>query len=130
MTKEEFARRARLERELRMLGFGPVQVATLRRASGVLRRWFEEECNGTIQRDDTTEIPYRYAPDGGRQLGKVPDRETKARGRIAEIVATVPKADFYIQSDPRGASLYIIRPGDVPVGEDVEAYYTRGICVY
>lgn len=36
----------------------------------------------------------------------------------------------YIQSDPRGAALYILRPGDVPAGEDPAAYYNRGICVY
>lgn len=36
----------------------------------------------------------------------------------------------YIQGDPRGAALYIIRPGDVPEGEEVGAYYSRGICVY
>lgn len=37
---------------------------------------------------------------------------------------------YYIQSDPRGASLYIIRPGDVPEGASVGGYYSRGICVY
>lgn len=36
----------------------------------------------------------------------------------------------YIQTDPRGAALYILRPGDVPAGESADAYYTRGICVY
>lgn len=36
----------------------------------------------------------------------------------------------YIQTDPRGAALYIIRPGDVPDGKDVCSYYDRGVCVY
>lgn len=36
----------------------------------------------------------------------------------------------YLQTDPRGCALYIIRPGDVPDGQDVSAYYTRGIAVY
>jgi hypothetical protein len=36
----------------------------------------------------------------------------------------------YIQTDPRGAALYILRPGDVPEGKDAGAYYNRGICVY
>jgi hypothetical protein len=36
----------------------------------------------------------------------------------------------YVQGDPRGAALYIIRPGDVPAGADVSAHYNRGICVY
>lgn len=36
----------------------------------------------------------------------------------------------YIQTDPRGAALYLIRPGDVPEGGDVSAYYSRGVCIY
>jgi hypothetical protein len=36
----------------------------------------------------------------------------------------------YIQTDPRGAALYIIRPDDVPEGKNFESYYNRGICVY
>lgn len=36
----------------------------------------------------------------------------------------------YVQTDPRGAALYILRPEDVPEGQDVGSYYTRGICVY
>lgn len=36
----------------------------------------------------------------------------------------------YIQTDPRSAALYILRPGDVPEGADPSAYYSRGICVY
>ena len=36
----------------------------------------------------------------------------------------------YIQTDPRGAALYLLRPGDMPEGADPAAYYRRGICVY
>lgn len=36
----------------------------------------------------------------------------------------------FVQTDPRGAALYILRPGDVPAGADASAYYSRGICVY
>ncbi len=74
------------------------------------------------------------------------DRETGARRRLDKIVAacndrrraTCGNAESedwlplqtYIQTDPRGAALYIIRPGDVPQGQEVGSYYTRGICVY
>lgn len=40
------------------------------------------------------------------------------------------KLGFYVQTDPRGAALYILRPGDVPEGADPSACYNRGICVY
>ena len=46
------------------------------------------------------------------------------------IAGPADKLTFYIQSDPRGAALYIIRPGDVPEGADVASCYNRGICVY
>jgi hypothetical protein len=36
---------------------------------------------------------------------------------------------MYHQGDPRGCALYIIRKGDVPKGEDVNAYYTNGLAV-
>ncbi len=75
------------------------------------------------------------------------DRETGARRRLDTIIKArnnrvADKAietevfegcgalSTYIQTDPRGAALYLIRPGDVPEGQDVGSYYTRGICVY
>mgnify|MGYP001605579533 CR=1 FL=1 len=36
----------------------------------------------------------------------------------------------YIQGDPRGAALYILRPGDVPQGEKPDSCYSRGLVVY
>ena len=35
----------------------------------------------------------------------------------------------FVQTDPRGAALYILRGGDVPAGAYVSAYYSRGICI-
>lgn len=81
---------------------------------------------------------------------KVADRERGALARLVRIVAarnarvletadewdtahTRPTATgvaYYLQTDPRGAALYILRPGDVPDGGDPSSYYTRGICVY
>lgn len=76
------------------------------------------------------------------------DREAGARRRLKAIIDRVnlherhgdlpdgSGADragvlsAYVQTDPRGAALYILRPGDVPEGQDAESYYTRGICVY
>jgi hypothetical protein len=82
----------------------------------------------------------------------IADRETGAKKRLAKILADRNKRALnlladglepgveieigdaglsaYIQTDPRGAALYILRPGDVPEGADVSAYYNRGICVY
>lgn len=42
----------------------------------------------------------------------------------------MPHLSAYVQGDPRGAALYILRPGDVPEGENAESYYSRGVAVY
>ncbi len=99
----------------------------------------------------------QYPSAHGYQDHRYPmaDRETGARKRLTAIItarnARITQPDSkdaerkihascyaklagevsaYIQGDPRGATLYIIRPGDVPEGASVESYYTRGICVY
>lgn len=77
---------------------------------------------------------------------RVPDREKGAIKRLQSIIGQRngrpcmrdgalhatdgKKLSYYLQTDPRGAALYILRPGDVPAGEDAHAYYTRGICVW
>jgi len=100
-----------------------------------LHRWHELECGtdgGCIEREESD-------PDGGRPFWRyssgargsyIPDRELGARKRLGKIMARYPGFTAYVQGDPRGASLYILRPGDVPEGADVSSYYNRGIAVY
>jgi len=133
---------------LQSLGFTFDECEKLRRISMTLRRWFELECgNGddwrswAIERDEETEIPYMVTHNHRTKTtrrDRVADRETGARRRLDAIIHArnirqplqeSPLVSAYIQSDPRGASLYILRPGDVPEGESPLAYYSRGICV-
>ena len=85
---------------------------------------------------------HTYAHDGKGSARttytRITDREKGARTRLAAILKSVnvqragkvgPLA-AYIQTDPRGAALYIIRPGDVPEGKTADAYYTNGLCIY
>lgn len=58
----------------------------------------------------------------------IPDRESGALKR-AEAIAKAHGLTIYHQSDPRGCSLYLIRPGDVPVGYTVDSCYTNGIAI-
>lgn len=58
------------------------------------------------------------------------DMEAGAKRRLNIIMAGHPELTAYVQGDPRGAALYILRPGDVPAGERADGYYSRGICVY
>lgn len=124
----------------------------LRRASMTLQRWFELECGdgnnygswcitrgrkvaGEFQHDDDGK-PYiehhHYRHGQGKDsvtYRPIADRETGARKRVAAILARYPELSAYVQTDPRGASLYVLRPGDVPAGADVSSYYSRGVVV-
>jgi hypothetical protein len=117
-----------------------------------LRRWFEQECGNSneryswaIERNEESGKPFhvRYLNNGGvRVAHPIPDREAGARKRLDAIMTHRNKRNvlakdgasdslsYYIQTDPRGAALYILRPCDVPDGGDPSAYYSRGICVY
>ena len=140
MTKKELLRRTALENTLRSLGITSDEADTLRRISNTLQRWYEMECgndSGAIERDDTTGKPYwvnyhsRYLQaNDPRSRSLVADREAGALRRLAKIMAKHAPLTTYIQTDPRGAALYILRPGDIPAGSRADSCYTNGICVY
>ncbi len=129
----------------------------LRRISMTLHRWHELECgddNGwasvCIARgykavdmsapdkrqfiyDEEKGRPYleMHPNNGGRtRYDRIPDRERGAQKRLASIMARYPTLTAYVQGDPRGAALYILRPGDIPAGASVDSCYSRGIAVY
>lgn len=128
----------------------------LRRISMTLHRWHEMECgdsnqygswaivrgrkvNGAFEHDDDGK-PYierhNYRPhmttkgNASVTYSAIADREKGARKRLAAIMAKYPTFTAYVQGDPRGAALYILRAGDVPEGADVSAYYSRGLAVH
>jgi hypothetical protein len=139
-TKRENERRARMFSALEMNGIGSDDALALRRISMTLHRWHEMECGmeqGHIERDEKTGKPLffnaraRYlAANDPRAWSVIPDRETGALRRLEKIMAKYPALSAYVQGDPRGVALYILRPGDVPAGEDADSYYSRGIAVY
>lgn len=96
----------------------------LRRIAMTLHRWHELECGtdgGCIERDEKTGLTYWYnansrylAANDRRAYSRIPDRETGAKKRLDAIMARYPNLKAYVQGDPRGAALYILREGDVP----------------
>ena len=147
MTRKEAERLARQSAVLQSLGFTADEAEALRRISMTLHRWHELECgtdNGCIERDETTGKPFWVSAYGARwgmnSRCRTPmaDREKGAIKRLDKIIGernnrqqhATGALSYFIQTDPRGAALYIIRPGDVPEGEDFGAYYNRGVCVY
>ena len=128
---------------LQQIGVSYADAEALRRISMTLHRWHELECGDDsrcIVRGNLESGEFQYADDGkayfevsGRS-GKnrywpTPDRETGALKRLAAILERYPTLASYIQGDPRGAALYILRPGDVPPGCSADSYYNRGIVV-
>ena len=130
MTRKEAMRRNAQEFALISLGFSVEESESLRRISNTLRRWYEHECNGAIQRDETTDKPAWYNTNTARRICAAPDRERGAIRRLDAIMSAHAPLSYHLQTDPRGATLYILRPGDVPAGQHAESYYSRGICVY
>lgn len=139
-------------------GISTDDALALRRIAMTLHRWFELECgdgnnyaswcitrgrkvNGSFEYDDDG-APYEERhvhTENKARYSRIPDRERGAHKRLAKIMAKYPMLTSYLQTDPRGASLYIV-PLDrlpqletVPEGQMIELlsqYYNRGIAVY
>ena len=134
---------------LASVGIAYGDAVGLHRISMTLRRWHELECGdgndyaswtvtrgrkeGGVFVHDENGKPFieRHAHSENKaRYSAIPDRDLGAKRRLAAIMAKYPTLSAYIQTDPRGAALYILRSGDVPEGADVSAYYSRGIAVY
>ena len=109
------------------------QVNTLRRAEKTLHRWYEQECGDgdqwkswAIVRDEETGKPYMYISphDGEARRENIPDREEGARRRVQRTCQDL-RCAFYVQTDPRGAALYV-----APPKAEIHAsnYSSVGIC--
>ena len=146
MTRKEAMDYNRRMDALRSAGISRKDAESLRRISMTLRRWYELECGldgycivrgkwNAISKEfeygDAGKPHYEYSSGMGRtRYHLIPDREAGALKRLNAIMARYPGLGYYIQGDPRGAPLYILRPGDVPAGGEVAAYYSRGLAVY
>lgn len=136
MTRQEAQNYARLQNNLCALGFTLDEVYTLRRIEMTLRRWAEAECNGEIERNEDTGKPEAVSRAWVSGLARerhawpIADREAGALKRLSRIMEPHKRRLVaYHQGDPRGCALYIVRRRDIPKGERVDAYYTRGIAV-
>lgn len=146
MTKDTY----HMIERLKSLGITEADAFALRRISMTLHRWHELECGDSNEygswcisrgRKDKGGA-FEYADDGapyleqhwhsttGATYRRIPDREKGAHKRLAAIMARYPKLSSYVQGDPRGAALYILRPSDVPKGSSVDSCYSNGVAVY
>lgn len=124
------------------------------RACIVRGRWDREKGEFIYDADGPPHWELAGGSGKGRYI-RTPDREKGAVARLKAIIAAqnarisdpnskeaelhihatcaaklAGSVGYYLQTDPRGAALYILRPGDVPDGGEAGSYYNRGICVY
>lgn len=133
------------------LGIAPEDALALRRISMTLHRWHELECGDgddhsswcVVRGNKRNGHDFEYADDGKPYLerhfhrgeskahySRIGDRERGAQRRLAKIMARYSGFTAYVQGDPRGAALYILRSNDIPEGADVSSCYNRGVAVY
>src|SRR3990167_9343833 len=128
-AKERFEVLARLERA----GIKYEDQDKLRRIALTLHRWHEYECGvdrGHVERDETTNKTYWVNANTGRRY-PTPDRETAALKRLKAIMRPYSRRFVaYVQSDPRGASLYLVPRKYLKGGLDINAHYSNGIAIY
>ena len=132
ISRKHFLRISRQESVLASVGFNQEEAETLRRISMTLHRWAEHECNGSIQRDEETGIPYWYSLGTYQRIGRAPDREAGAIRRLNELMASHPDMRVYIQGDPRGCMVYVYRASEMNLrpGIDISSVYSSiGIAV-
>lgn len=140
------------------LGVIPGDALALRRISMTLHRWHELECGDGNDhgswyitrgyKDSSMPEPHRFRHDddgkpylehhhymhgrGKDTVHYIPlaDRERGAKKRLAKIMARYPALVSYIQTDPRGCALYILRRADVGDSPVDQVYNSRGVAVY
>ena len=113
---------------LALLGISFYDCERLARIASTLHRWDELLCGtaeGHIEIDETTGKPWFVSARTGRRC-PVPNRGAAAIKRLSAIMAAYPALIAYHQADPRGASLWIVRREDIPLGRELSQYYTRG----
>ena len=88
-------------------------VPELERIGRSLRRIYERQCSGEMSKATAARVRAREVRLGWRAL----------------ILAINLGADLYLQTDPRGGTVYLIFPGDIPEGQTVDSCYTNGVFV-
>lgn len=139
-TNTKKARLIHLSNSLASLGFNANEIDALISIERGLSRWHELECGTgndrvsvSVERDEKTRKPFKrvqFQSRSGWIDRKTPcrDMEKSHLSRLARVMEG-KAVRAYVQGDPRGCALYILRPNDVPQGADVHAYYSRGIAV-
>ena len=124
--------RAEVRDRLYRIGIDFHDAGTLRRIAMQLHNWHEKECgtdHGCIERDETTGKAY-WLNSTTMKRYPVRDMETGALVRLAKMMENYPHLTPYVQTDPRGASLYILTERQRVTGQPIDNHYSNGIAIY
>ena len=124
--------RAEVHARLATLGIRFDDAESLRRIAMQLHAWHEKECgtdHGCIERDETTGKAY-WLNSTTMKRYPVRDMEAGALRRLATLVKHYPTLTPYVQTDPRGASLYLLTQAQLDGGHPIDSIYSRGVAVY
>lgn len=128
MNKRQAQDWYRTQSTLLTLGFSDDEIEQLRRIQMTLHRWHERECNGEVETDEATGKAYYVSQFSGKRY-RTANKEAGALKRLAKIMEGKQGVQSYVQGDPRGCALYIVRDSDIPDGREIGSYYSRGIAV-
>ena len=105
----------------------------LYRIERTLHRWHELQCGtdqGCIEQDESTGKWIMRTEYNGKEYKRpVADRETGAKRRLAKLIE--PYAETcaaYIQTDPRGAALYLYDPRKY-TAQEIDSNYSSSTCI-
>lgn len=127
MTTEREKRVIEIKSQIALrLGLNPTfnDIAILRRHAITLRKYFEYECNGCTREKLPHESWKEYDNDRERQMIWVEERQ-KAILSLIDSKCKELNTHYYIQGDPRGASLHL-----GPKTMTDSNYSTEGVAIY
>jgi hypothetical protein len=118
---------------LARLGIDYHDAQALRRIAMTLHRWHEQECgtdHGCIERDEQTGKSY-WLNSTTMHRFPVRDMERGALKRLTALLEKYPTLTPYVQTDPRGASLYLLSQDTLArYNMPIEQIYNHGTAIY
>ncbi len=152
-SQKDVGRTHDMLQRLQNLGIDREDAWALRRISMTLHRWHELECGDsndyaswTVARGHWRKQDggawFEYDDDGESFLERhshsetkarytrIPDRERGAQKRLAKIMARYPTLTAYVQGDPRGCALYILKSEDIKDRDVSSIYSSFGVAVH
>lgn len=131
-TESKALRAPRLAQSLADFNLSPDEIAKLLRLEKKLSRWHELQCG--LDAGHVEEV-------GGEGSGKwefvnrhgnrspIRDAGKQARKVLNAFTAENPDLYFFVQPDPRGCALYLLKKSQVESGERLNAVYSRGVAI-